>query len=77
MHPSPSFVTLLHVASAFFNDLYRFSPTSNTWTALIAASPPTARFSMGFAATPDGMLYVFGGKGSGERGEGQGNSTLF
>ena len=50
------------------NDLYRFSPTNNTWTALAADSPPSARVGMGFAATPDGLLYVFGGYGgSGER----------
>jgi hypothetical protein len=29
--------------------------------ALIASSGPSPRYAMGFAATPDGMLYVFGG----------------
>jgi N-acetylneuraminic acid mutarotase len=54
--------------AGLLNDLYRFSPTSNTWTALNIASPPSARYGMGFSATPDGMLYVFGGDGN--RGEG-------
>jgi N-acetylneuraminic acid mutarotase len=63
--PRPTLVT------DFLNDLYRFSPTSNAWTALSVASPPSARYGMGFAATPDGMLYVFGGSGTGSRGEGR------
>jgi hypothetical protein len=29
--------------------------------ALTAGSGPSRRYAMGFAATPDGMLYVFGG----------------
>ena len=62
--PRPSLV-------AGLNDLYRFSPTSNAWTALSVASPPSARYYMGFAATPDGMLYVFGGYGTGSRCEGR------
>jgi N-acetylneuraminic acid mutarotase len=53
----------------FLNDLYRFNPTSNTWSNLSVANPPSARSGMGFAATPDGMLYVFGGRGS-DGGEG-------
>ena len=52
-------------------DLYRFSPATNTWTALSpSGSGPSSRFRMGFAATPDGMLYVFGGYGSGGGNEG-------
>jgi N-acetylneuraminic acid mutarotase len=44
------------------NDLYRFSPGDNAWTALSPSdSAPSQRNAMGFAATPDGMLYVFGG----------------
>ena len=35
---------------------------ANTWTALSpSGSGPSLRGFMGFAATPDGMLYVFGG----------------
>jgi hypothetical protein len=30
--------------------------------ALTAGSGPSPRYFMGFAATPDGMLYVFGGR---------------
>ncbi len=43
------------------NDFYRFSAAANTWTALPTGSAPSARYGMGFASTPDGMLYVFGG----------------
>jgi hypothetical protein len=32
--------------------------------ALTTGSRPSPRYAMGFAATPDGMLYVFGGVGS-------------
>jgi N-acetylneuraminic acid mutarotase len=53
--------------SVVVNDLYRFSPSSNSWTAISVASPPSARWGMGFAATPDGMLYVFGGNGNGRK----------
>ena len=56
---SPSHPHFLSAVSVL-NDLYRFSPTNNVWTALSAAFPPSARGFMGFAATPDGMLYVFG-----------------
>jgi hypothetical protein len=46
------------------NDLYCFSPAANTWTALSpSGSAPAPRSHLGFAATPDGMLYVFGGNG--------------
>jgi hypothetical protein len=42
--------------------VYRFSPAANTWTTLSpSGSGPSRREGMGFAATPDGMLYVFGG----------------
>jgi N-acetylneuraminic acid mutarotase len=47
----------------YYNDLYRFSPAANTWTALSpSGSPPSSRQGMGFAAAPDGVLYVFGGQ---------------
>jgi hypothetical protein len=49
-------------AAGYLNDLYRFSAADNAWTALSpSSSGPSPRFGMGFAATPDGMLYVFGG----------------
>jgi hypothetical protein len=70
-HPRPS----LLVAGNYLNDLYRFSLTSNTWTNRTAtrANTPSSRTGMGFAATPNGMLYVFGGRdrrlGEPERGE--------
>jgi hypothetical protein len=35
---------------------------ANTWTALSpSGSRPPGNAEMGFAATPDGMLYLFGG----------------
>jgi hypothetical protein len=50
----------------YLNDVYRFSAAANTWTALSpSGSGPSPRISMGFAATPDGMLYVFGGTNRG------------
>jgi hypothetical protein len=54
-------------AAGNLNDLYRFSAAANNWTALSpSGSGPSPRYAMGFAATPDGMLYVFGGtSGSG------------
>ena len=56
-------------AAAYLNDVYRFSPAANTWTALSpSGSAPSPRYGMGFAATPDGMLYVFGGNATGKRG---------
>ena len=52
------------------NDLYRFSAAANTWTALSpTGSGPSPRYLMGFAATPDGILYVFGGADGGNVGE--------
>jgi hypothetical protein len=44
--------------------VYRFSAAANAWTALSpSGSGPSPRFAVGFTATPDGMLYVFGGDG--------------
>jgi hypothetical protein len=52
------------LAAENLNDLYRFDPAALKWTKLSPAGPaPAPRFAMGFAATPDGMLYVFGGHG--------------
>ena len=61
-------------AGYYRNDLYRFSAAANTWTALSpSGSGPSERYRLGFAATPDGMLYVFGGYGnSGTEGGGVG-----
>ena len=46
-----------------FNDLFRFDPATNTWTELIPSGRvlPPATAQMGFTATPDGRLYLFGG----------------
>ena len=54
--------------------MYRFSPAAHTWTALSpSGSGPSRRYAMGFEATPDGMLYVFGGHdNSGTEGGGVG-----
>ena len=44
------------------NDLYRFSVATGRWTELFpGGEPPDVRQLFGFAATVDGMLYVFGG----------------
>jgi hypothetical protein len=60
-------------AAGYLNDLYRFSPAANNWTLLSpSGSGPSPRSSMGFAATPDGMLYVFGGSYDGIEGRGWG-----
>ena len=56
-----------------FNDLYRYSAAADTWTALSpSGSAPSRRFALGFAATPDGMLYLFGGGNAGTEGGGVG-----
>jgi hypothetical protein len=51
-------------AAGYLSDVYLFSAAANTWTALsLSGSGPSSRVGMGFEATPDGMLYVFGGTG--------------
>jgi N-acetylneuraminic acid mutarotase len=66
-----------HTHAGLYNDLYRFSAAANTWTALLpSGSGPSPRNGMGFAATSDGMLYVFGGADSGER-EGEGGGSIY
>ncbi len=68
MHPSPP-------AAVFLNDLYRFSAAANAWTALSpSGSVPSPRANMGFAVTPDGILYIFGGWDTGNEGVGEGGS---
>jgi hypothetical protein len=58
-------------AAGLHNDLHRFNPAANACTALSpTGSGPSRRWAMGFAATPDGMLYVFGGSGTGKVGGG-------
>jgi hypothetical protein len=62
--------THTHTHAGNLNDVYRFSAAANTWTALsTSGSAPSPRAYMGFAATPDGMLYVFGGWDGGNVGE--------
>ena len=47
---------------AGFNDLYRYNPTTATWTKFAHfGSVPSVRYAMGFVATSDSELYVFGG----------------
>ncbi len=49
-------------AADYYNDLYSFDPATVKWVKLNpSGSVPSPRHMMGFAATPDGMLYVFGG----------------
>jgi hypothetical protein len=48
-------------AAVYYNDLYSFSPAANKWTPIAALGAPAPRHMHGLAATPDGMLFVFGG----------------
>jgi hypothetical protein len=69
--PARAAATFIH-----FNDLHCFSATANTWTALSSTgSGPSGRHAMGFVATPDGMLWVFGGSGRGYGIEGKGRAA--
>ena len=55
------------------NDLYSFTPATSTWAMIQpSGSIPPPRDNHGFAAAPDGTLYVFGGynDASGEWAEG-------
>ncbi len=55
---------LLSAASGYLNDLGFYDPAAGVWTALDGdAEQPEARESMGFVATPDGRLWVYGGRG--------------
>ena len=51
-----------------FGYLYRFSPVYGLWTVPITSGmAPSPRCAVGLAATPDGMVYLFGGaSGDGE-----------
>jgi hypothetical protein len=54
--------------------LFRFEPAR----ALTSGSGPSPRYHLGFAATPDGMLYVFGGEDHADKGnEGDGGGQAF
>jgi hypothetical protein len=49
-------------SGTYFNELYSLNPGAGAWTGLSPTGDiPTAREAVGFAATPDGMLYLFGG----------------
>jgi hypothetical protein len=52
-------------AAGNLNDLFVLNPDTLTQTFIsLSGSIPPPRYGMGFAATPDGMLYVFGGCGN-------------
>ena len=52
--------------AGLLNDLYKFSSSTVTWTALSPSGPiPSPRSDMGFTATPDGTIYLFGGYNGG------------
>lgn len=62
----PCILSARRNSADYFNDLWRFNITNGTWTALSPSGPtPDPRCWMGFTATPDGMLYLFGGNGNG------------
>jgi hypothetical protein len=78
--PPPLSVRPSSPAADRFRDLYSFSAADNTWTALFpvllmgnsGSAWLAQRSGMGFAATPDGKLYIFGGEDSGGLGNGEG-----
>jgi hypothetical protein len=44
------------------DDLHSFDPSSLTWTAVVpSGNSPSGRYSFGFTAAPDGIVYLFGG----------------
>ena len=48
--------------AGLLDDLYVFSPSSCSWTMLSPyGSVPPVLYKVGFTATPNGMLYLFGG----------------
>jgi hypothetical protein len=47
------------------NNIYSFNQQSTSWEVISpSGSAPSSRYGMGFTATPDGILYVFGGNGN-------------
>ena len=70
--------TLLNLFAAVFNDLYSYDSPKSTWTAISSSgSAPSSRRGMGFAATANGMLYVFGGDDDDSTGEKFEHSFIF
>jgi hypothetical protein len=60
---------LLLFLSVFLGDFFSFNPINRTWTSRIV-SLVSQRAGMGLAATPDGLIYLFGGgNGIGEKSE--------
>ena len=56
------------VAPDCVNDLYRYDPTTITWKLLPpSGSAPSPRYAMGFTATPNRIIFVFGGCCNGEK----------
>jgi hypothetical protein len=56
-------MSLTPLATAFgSNKLYHFDFTGSAWSVIAPkGAVPPGRVKMGFAATPAGVLYVFGG----------------
>jgi hypothetical protein len=52
-------------AVVHFGDLFSLNPITKTWTALPGF---TTCWGMGFAASPNGLLYLFGGYNGGNIG---------
>jgi hypothetical protein len=68
--PSPS-------AAGFWTDVWCFNVAANNWTLLSpSGTGPSPRNFNGFTATPDGMLYVFGGSYDGNEREGRGAAAV-
>ena len=51
-----------HPAAGMDDSFYRWNLTGSEWTVLTPSGPtPPGRFFTGCAATPDGLVYIFGG----------------
>ncbi len=48
--------------SGYMDDLFCFKPRTLEWMRLsTVGARPTPRYDVGFTATPDGKIYLFGG----------------
>ena len=51
--------------SVELGDLYKYDPSTNSWNSIVTTGfSPSPRSRMGFAAVPDGKIFMFGGASS-------------
>ena len=50
-------------AAGFLWDIDGYNPATNAWSTWWGPPTPPTRLGPGFAAMPDGILYLFGGDG--------------